>query len=150
MKLPLISRLLLSAALLFAGHAALAHDDATLDKMKATNGGQLRVAGPYHFGLLVEKNNKEAKDSPVTVYLTDHAEKKISAAGASGTATILAAKSKVTVPLAPSGDNKLTGVGRYVSDAQMKVVVSIVFPDKKTEQARFSPLAAEHAGEQKN
>ncbi|PKO86400.1 MAG: hypothetical protein CVU18_15175 [Betaproteobacteria bacterium HGW-Betaproteobacteria-12] len=142
MKPSLISRLSLATALLFAGHAALAHDDATLDKIKAPNGGQLRMAGQYHFELLVDKNNKEAKDSPVTVYLTDHGEKKIPAVGASGTATILAGKSKVTVPLAPAGDNKLTGFGKYVSDAHMKVIVSIVFPDKKTEQARFSPLAA--------
>jgi len=144
-KLPLICRLVLSAALLFAGHAAYAHDNGALDKMPAPNGGQLRMAGPYHFELLVDKNNKEAKDSPVTVYLTDHGAQKIPAAGASGTATILAGKAKVTVPLAPAGDNKLTGVGKYVSDAQMKVVVSVVFPDKKIGQARFSPLAAGHA-----
>lgn len=150
MKLPLIPNLVLSAALIFAGNAAFAHDDATLDKMKTPNGGQLRMAGPYHFELLVDKNNKEAKDSPVTVYLTDHGEKKIPAAGASGTATILAGKSKVTVPLAPAGDNKLTGVGKYVSDPHMKVVVSVVFPDKKTEQARFSPLAAGHAEDHKH
>lgn len=150
MKLPLIPNLVLSAALIFAGNAAFAHDDATLDKMKSPNGGQLRMAGPYHFELLVDKNNKEAKESPVTVYLTDHGEKKIPAAGASGTATILAGKSKVTVPLAPAGDNKLTGVGKYVSDAHMKVVVAVVFPDKKSEQARFSPLAAGHADEHKH
>ncbi|MBL8477061.1 MAG: hypothetical protein JNK71_13485, partial [Methyloversatilis sp.] len=65
-------------------------------------------------------------------------------------ATILAGKSKVTVPLSPAGDNKLSGVGKYVSDGHMKVVVSIVFPDKKTEQARFSPLAAEHDEEHKH
>lgn len=145
MKHPLISRLLLSATLLCVGHAAVAHDNATLDQMKAPNGGQLRMAGPYHFELLVNKSNKEPKDSPVTVYLTDHGEKKIPTAGASGTATILAGKAKVTVPLAPAGDNKLTGVGKYVSDAHMKVVVSVVFPDKKTEQAQFSPLAVGHA-----
>lgn len=150
MKLPLISRLFLSAALLFAGHAAFAHDDATLDQMKAPNGGQLRMAGPYHFELLVDKNNKEAKDSPVTVYLTDHGAQKIPAAGASGTATILAGKAKVTVPLAPAGDNKLSGLGKYVSDPKMKVVVAIAFPDKKTEQARFAPLAASHAEEHKH
>jgi len=42
--------------------------------------------------------------------------------------------------LAPAGDNKLTGIGKYASDPQMKVVVSVTFPSAKTEQARFSPL----------
>lgn len=145
MKHPLISRLFMSAALLFASHAAIAHDNATLNQMKAPNGGQLRMAGPYHFELLVDKNNKEVKDSAVTIYITDHGEKKIPTAGARGTATILAGKTKVTVPLAPAGDNKLSGLGKYVSDPHMKVVVSIVFADKKTEQAQFTPLATDHA-----
>lgn len=147
MKLPLTSRLLLSAAWLFAGHGAFAHEDAG---MKAAHGGQLRMAGAYYFELVVDKNNTEAKDSPLTVYLTDHRAQKVAAAGSSGTATILAGKAKVTVPLTPAGDNKLSGVGKYVSDPQMKVVVAIVFPDKKTEQARFAPLEPGHAGEHKH
>ncbi|SBT08575.1 conserved exported hypothetical protein [Candidatus Accumulibacter aalborgensis] len=136
----LISSLAMTAALMFFGNAAFAHDDAALDKISGPNGGQLRMAGPYHFELVVAKNSKEAKDNPVTVYLTDHGDKKIPAAGATGTATILAAKSKITVPLAPSGDNKLTGVGSYASDPQMKVVVSVTFASAKAEQARFTPL----------
>lgn len=150
MKRSLIFRLLLSGICLFAGQGALAHDDAALAGMKAPNGGQLRMAGPYHFELLVDRNNREARESPLTVYLTDHGMKKISAAGSSGTATILAGKAKVTVPLSPAGDNKLTGVGKYVSDPHMKVVVAIVFPDKKTEQARFSPLEPAQAGEHRH
>lgn len=137
----LISPLTLVAALLSVANGALAHDDGTLDKVGGPNGGQLRMAGAYHFELVVAKDSRQARDNPVSVYLTDHGEKKVAAAGASGTATILADKAKITVPLAPGGDNRLTGIGKYVSDPQMKVVVSITFADRKTEQARFTPLA---------
>lgn len=132
----------LAAASLAFGTPAWAHDDDALDKMKAANGGQLRMAGPYHFELVVAKDSKESKDNPVAVYLSDHGDKKIPAAGATGTVTILSGKSKVTVPLTPAGDNKLTGMGKYVSDPRMKAVVSITFADRKSEQARFTPLAA--------
>lgn len=140
--------LLTALTLTILSTASWAHDDATLDKMQAPNGGQLRMAGMYHFELVVVKDSKEAKDNPVAVYLTDHADKKISAAGTSATATILAGKSKTTVKLSPAGDNKLAGVGKYASDAQMKVVVSVTFADKTTEQARFTPLAARAGGHQ--
>lgn len=140
MKHSLLSGLL-AAALLSASHGAWAHDDATLDKLAAPNGGQLRMAGPYHFELVVAKNNKVATDSPVTVYLTDHAGNKIATAGASGTATLLAGKSKVTAALTAAGDNKFTGMAKYASDPKIKAIVAITFADKKSEQARFTPLA---------
>jgi hypothetical protein len=142
-----MSSLAMVAALMSVGNGAIAHDDATLDKIGGPHGGQLRMAGGYHFELVVARDSREAKDNPVTVYLTDHGEKKVAAAGSTGTATILAAKSKVTVALTPAGDNKLTGIGKYASDPQMKVVVSVRFADKSTEQARFTPLlATAHAG----
>ena len=140
MQRTLISSLAMVAALMSVGNGAFAHDDGALDKISGPNGGQLRMAGAYHFELVVAKDSKQAKDNPVSVYLTDHGEKKVAAAGASGTATILADRAKITVPLAPSGDNKLTGIGKYASAPQMKVVVSVTFADKTTEQARFTPV----------
>lgn len=140
MHMTRIARLTLLSALLLGGNSVFAHDDASLDKVKGVNGGQLRMAGSHHFELVVVGDSKEGKDKPVAVYLTDHGDKKVSAAGATGTATILAGKTKTTVALAPAGDNKLTGVGQYATDPQMKVVVSVSFPDGKTEQARFTPL----------
>mgnify|MGYP000922476838 CR=1 FL=1 len=136
-----ISRLTLAAALLLVGNNVFAHDDAALDKVKGDNGGQLRMAGSYHFELVVARDGVEGKDKRVTVYLTDHGNQKVSAAGATGMATILTGKSKTAVALAPAGDNKLMGVGNYAVDPQMKVVVSVSFPNGKTEQARFTPLA---------
>lgn len=142
-----IPRLLFLGALL-AGGTAPAHDDAYLDTVKAPNGGQLRMAGAYHFELVVAKDGKDAKDNPVLVYLTDHADKKIPSAGAKATATVLAGKEKTTVQLVPDGDNRLKGAGKYPSDPAMKVVVSVTFADGKTEQARFEPLAKKAADSQ--
>lgn len=128
-------------AALLASTAALAHSDEYLDNQKSPNGGQSRMAGVYHLELVVVRDSKEAKDNPVVVHVTDHAGTKVMTTGASGMATILAGKTKSTVTLAPDGDNRLKGIGRYASTADMKAIVSISFPGKTAEQARFTPLA---------
>lgn len=138
MKAPLI---LLVATLLAAGPAA-AHSDEYLDTQKAPNGGQLRMAGAYHFELVVVRDSREARDNPVVVYVTDHAGAALPTAGASGTATLLAGKTKLAVILAPDGDNRLRGTGKYASTPDMKAVVSVAMAGKNAEQARFTPLAA--------
>jgi hypothetical protein len=118
----------------------LAHTDEALDTQKAPNGGQLRMAGAYHYELVVAKDSKEAKDNPVVVYVTDHAGTKVPTAGAKGTVTILSGKAKVTVSLIPDGDNRLKGSGAYASAPDMKAIVSVTLPNKSPEQARFTPL----------
>lgn len=120
---------------------ALAHGDAALDTAKAPNGGQLRMAGSYRYELVTAEDATEAKESPVMVYVTDQASQKVSTAGASGTATILAGKQKATVVLVPDGDNRMKGAGKYLSTPGMKVVVSVALSGKQPEQARFTPLA---------
>lgn len=125
----------------FTGGAALAHSDAYLDTQKAPNGGQLRMAGVYHYELIVAKDSKEARDNPVVIYVTDHAGTKIPTAGASGTTTLLAGKTKATLTLTPDGDNRLKGVAKYASTPDLKAIVSITLAGKATEQARFTPLA---------
>lgn len=127
--------------LFFAGSSAFAHSDEYLDTQKTPNDGQQRMAGIYHFELVVAKDSKEAKDNPVVVYVTDHANAKISTVGAGGTATILAGKQKASIKLVPDGDNRLKGVGKYASTPDMKVVVAVTLPGKTAEQARFTPLA---------
>ena len=133
--------LLFSAALMLAGSSAFAHSDEYLDTQKTPNGGQQRMAGNYHFELVVAKDSKEARDNPVIVYVTDHANARIPSVGAGGTATILAGKQKASVKLVPDGDNRLKGIGKYASTPDMKVVVSVTLAGKTAEQARFTPLA---------
>ena len=127
---------------LLAAGSALAHDDAYLDTQKAPHGGQLRMAGIYHFELVVDRSSPEVKEKPVTVYLTDHAGEKISAAGATGSVTLLSGKTRTTVTLSPDGDNLLKGAGKYASTPDLKAIVSITLAGQAAAQARFTPLAA--------
>ena len=126
--------------------SALAHDDATLDKVKTPNGGQLRMAGSYHLELVVAKDSKDVRENPIVVYLTDHADQKLSSTGVSGMATLIAGKIKATSTLTPDGENRLKGYAKYSSAPDMKVVVQIKRADGSTEQARFTPLAVEQRG----
>lgn len=135
----------LSAALiglLLGPGAAFAHDDAYLATIKAPHGGQLRMAGIFHYELVVTKDSKELKSLPVVVYVTDNADQNVATAGATGTATILSGKSKETVALVPDGDNRMKGAAKYASTPGMKAIVSISLPGKPAEQARFTPLDA--------
>jgi hypothetical protein len=112
---------------------ALAHDDATLDAMATPHGGQMRMAGPYHYELVVAPGE-------LRVYLSDHADQPVPSQGVSGNAVVLSG-GKATVPLAPAGDNRLQGRGDFAVAPDMKVVVSLSFPDGGTWQARFTPGA---------
>ncbi|MDP1525295.1 MAG: hypothetical protein Q8M20_05760 [Rhodocyclaceae bacterium] len=133
-------RPLILALSMLATPLALAHTDDYLDTLKTPNGGQMRMAGAYHFELVVAKDSKEAKENSVVVHVTDHADAKVATVGASGTATLLVGKEKVTVTLMPDGDNRLKGTGKYATSADMKAVVSVTMPGKAAESARFTPL----------
>ncbi len=133
-------------AAVFASPGALAHTDDYLDTQKHANGGQMRMAGALHFELVVAKDNKAAKESPITIYVTDHADAKMPTAGAKGTVTLLSGKDKSTVTLTPDGDNRLKGSGKYASTPDLKAIVSVTLAGKPAEQARFTPLAVVGAG----
>ncbi|MFZ1574093.1 MAG: hypothetical protein WAT36_02375 [Chromatiaceae bacterium] len=130
--------MLLTVALLGAAGAS-AHDDAYLDTVAAPNGGQVRMAGPYHYELVLAKEGGESQERPILVYVTDHAGQAISTAGASGTATLLSSQGKVTATLAPDGDNRMKGAAAYAATPGMKTVVGIALAGKGSEQARFTP-----------
>jgi len=123
---------LLAVSLIFS-QGAFAHSDEYLDTQTAPHGGQLRMAGIYHYELVV-------KDNEVTVYLTDHAGANLAAKGAIGTATVLSGKAKASVKLLPTEDNVLKGTSKFELAPDMKVVVSIALPGQASQQARFTPL----------
>lgn len=135
-----------TSAFMLASQGLLAHSDEHLATQKAPNGGQQRLAGAYHFELVVARDSKEDKENSLVVHVTDHAGARVSTAGASGTATILSGKTKVTTALVPDGDNRMKGSARYAATPEMKVVLSVTLPGKVAEQARFTPLAVAKDG----
>lgn len=133
-----------TVASVMASFAAFAHDDATLDAAPSPNGGQVRMAGAWHYELVVARPGgaKASAAAPVVVHVTDHASAKVSTAGATGSVTILSGGKKATIALQPDGDNRMKGSGAYASTPDMKAVVSIALPGQAPQQARFTPLAA--------
>ena len=132
---------LILATGIFTSTALLAHGDGQAQSAKGPNGGQLHQAGAYDYELVVAKDSREVKENPVMVYVTVHDKDKVSTAGATGSATILAGKLKAISTLKPDGDNRMKGFAKYASAADMKVVVSITLNGKAAEQTRFTPLA---------
>ena len=122
----------LALTMLFS-QGAFAHTDEYLDTQPAPHGGQLRMVQQYHYELVV-------KADEVSVYVTDHGGKKFDTRGATGTATLLAGKSKASVKLMPAGDNQMKGSGKFELAPDMKVVVSIALAGQTALQGRFTPM----------
>lgn len=132
--------------------SAWAHDDKYFDSIKSPHGGQTRMAGPYHFELVLKAGAKDAQASPVQVYVTDHAGKAISTKGATATLLIVQGKQKITVELKPQAENEMIGQAAYNASADLKAALSFNEAGKGVEQARFTPFApvkASKAGKKK-
>lgn len=115
-----------------------AHTDEYLDSQPSPHGGQVRMVGNYHFELVLG-------DHQLLVYVTDHAGQPIAVAGATGSAMVLANKTKTTVTLKPAEDNILKGEGKFTTAPDMKVVVSMTLPGQDPQQVRFTPLQKKSA-----
>jgi len=130
-KMAFINKVFFSLALL-CSFAVSAHDDAYLDKQKSPHGGQVRMAGIYHFELVLSPKQ-------VTVYVTDHAGMAVKTEEAQGSVVILANKQKASLELKAAGENMLQASGDYASSPEMKAVVSIKLKGQEMQQARFTP-----------
>ncbi len=136
-------KLFMMALTIGAAGVAAAHSNDYLDTVHAPNGGQLRMAGGYHYELVIKPAGKDNANE-VLVYVTDHGGKEVSVAGASGTATILS-NGKATVQLKPEGKNLMKGAGNFAASPNLKAVVSIGLAGQQPEQARFTPFATKLA-----
>ncbi|WP_333797156.1 hypothetical protein [Rheinheimera sp.] len=136
------SQLTKAAALLamVAAGAAQAHTDEYLDTVVGPNGGQLRMAGAYHFELLVVKDSVEAKKNAIKVFVMDHANTPVATAGATANLVLVAGKQKAKVELKPEGNNALVGEAVYASVPEMKVVANVTMPGQSAQTAKFEPL----------
>lgn len=137
---PLRMRLATLLLASFLSGTVLAHSDEQLDAAASPHGGQTRMAGPFHFELVVE--GKE-----LTVYVTDHGGNKVQTSGATGTATLTMQKMKKVVTLTPAGDNLLKGSGTVEVGAGTKIVVKLKAPGQAPQQASFTPPVKPRAAE---
>jgi hypothetical protein len=119
---------------------ARAHDDATLDALPSPHGGQVRMAGAYHFELVLDRAAGGGKPARVQVHLSDHGGQAVAAQGVSGSVTLLGPGGKSSIRLAPDGPSSLAGSGVYQADPALKAVVSLTFPGGQVELARFEPF----------
>lgn len=129
----MIRTLIAAAALALATGTAYAHSDDFFDSNPPADGGQIRMAGPYHFHLMPQ----QAKNG-VLVKVTDHADQKVATAGWSANAVVLSGGKKSRIALKPGGDNILTGTGALGGE-DAKIVVSIKDKAGKGYSARFTP-----------
>ena len=133
---------LVVAAGLFSS-AAFAHTDEYLDTVVGPNGGQLRMAGAYHFELVLAKDAKAGAASAVKLYLLDHGNNPQPAKDAKATVLIVSGKAKAKADLTPQGDNLLAGSAAYTAAEDLKAVVNISIKTghgEITEQAMFTPF----------
>jgi len=120
--------LLLLAALSPRIHA---HGDEYFDSKPAPHGGQVRMAGPVHLELVV-------RGDEVTVYITDHADKPVTAENGSAKVIIRASKkNRFVVVLRPADDNVLRGTGEFKLAKRNDVMVLVTLPGQDPQRAQF-------------
>lgn len=117
-------RALMSVALLLMATPAFGHD------VKGPHGGRIADVGGLHAELV-------AKGNVVDVYLTDSADKPVSAAGYKAVAVIAARGKSLRIELEPAGDNRLTGKAADPITGIPRGAVRLTGPDGKTSQAKF-------------
>jgi hypothetical protein len=86
-----------------------------LDSIETPNGGQARVADPFHLELI-------AKEKEVLLYVTDHADKKIRTEGGIGKAVFQDDKAK------PKSSLKLEPVNTSKQPFDIKVLSGMLEP----------------------
>jgi hypothetical protein len=109
---------------LLVGLPAYAHEP------KASHGGRVAEAGPYHVELV-------AKDTAVEVFLMGEDDKPVDPKGFKGVAIFNLAGKAERITLAPSEKNVLRGTATGALPANPKGAVQLTAPDGKTATARF-------------
>jgi hypothetical protein len=115
--------LALGAALLTA-LPAYAHEP------KASHGGRLAEAGPYHVELV-------AKDKAIEIFLIGENDKPVDPKGFKGVAIFTVGGKAERITLIPSEKQALSGTAATALPANPKGAVQLTAPDGKAATARF-------------
>ena len=79
-----------------------------------------------------------AKGTSLQVFLRDHSDKVVLTDGYKGTAIFVVDGKPQRIPLAPAGDNALTGTSTVTIPREPKGAVQITTPTGSTVQAKFN------------
>lgn len=121
-----LKNLIAAVAVLATTGAAFAHGPEV-----GPNGGQQADAGDYHVEVVT-------KGTTLDVFLRDHdSDKAVMTQGFKGTAIFVVGGKSQRIPLAPAGQNKLTGASGVPLPNQVKGAIQITTPKGSTVQAKF-------------
>ncbi len=95
------------------------------------NGGTQADAGSFHVEIIPQ-------DTTLQVFLRDHADKVVATAGYKGTAIFVIDGKPQRIPLAPAGENRLTGTSAVAIPKEPKGAVQLTTPSGSTVQAKFN------------
>lgn len=111
---------------------ALSHSNDYLATIKGSHGGNIQMADMYHFELLI-------RDGEVTVWVTDHGDQPQDTLGAKAEAMVIDNGERVTVLLAPKGNNQLAGLApRIKFSASARIVLTVIMKGHAPLQTRYS------------
>ena len=94
------------------------------------NGGPQADAGSFHVELVV-------RGTTLQVFLRDHSDKAVQTEGYKGTAIFVVDGKPQRIPLAPTGNNALTGTAPVLVPDKPNGAVQITTPTGSTVQAKF-------------
>ena len=95
------------------------------------NGGAQADAGSFHVEVV-------SQGTTLQVFLRDHGDKAVPTAGYKGTAIFVIEGKPQRIPLAPAGENKMTGTSAVSIPSEPKGAVQITTPTGSTVQAKFN------------
>ena len=120
--------------------AARAHDPSTLDSNPSAHGGVVRMAGPYHFELVLEPSSSRPVRQ-VRIYLQNHLFAGMPSDGMKGEVTVTFFTVSETIPLVPDGPESLGGSGSFLDHPALKMIVSLTDKEGQVFSATFTPFA---------
>jgi hypothetical protein len=113
--------------------AAHAHTNEYLDTLTGAHGGQIRMAGPYHFEVV-------ATPGEILVYVTDHGDTPIETAGASAVVVVQTGNTRTEIQLEPAGENVLRGSGKFKLSKSSTAELEVTMPDGPPQLATYKPV----------
>ena len=95
------------------------------------NGGAQEDAGSFHVEVVLDGTRLQ-------IFLRDHSDNAVLTDGYKGTAIFVIDGKPERIPLAPAGENKMTGTSAVPLPAKPKGAVQITTPTGSTVQATFN------------